>query len=151
MSIAVCRRPGCIAPATDDIIQLCAAHLEAQRRQAEAIRAEAAEAAGGRASTERITARQSPGPALDQFGIGERPSWQARAACSGVGPETFYPTQDAPGGQRGPDPYLDARQLCATCPVVEPCRVAGRTERYGMWAGTTPAERGKGKRRRTAA
>jgi hypothetical protein len=35
-----------------------------------------------------------------------------------------------------------AISLCAICPVLEPClEYAIRNEMYGIWAGTTPAER----------
>ena len=136
----VCRRQGCSAPATDDIVQLCAGHVDAQRRMTEAIREGADAGATGTRSLGRI---RPPGP------LGDRPDWHDRAACRGQ-TEAFYPTWDAPGSRGGPDPYLDARKLCASCPVVTECAEAGRTERYGLWAGMSPGQRRTGKRRRAA-
>ncbi|MDA8183587.1 MAG: WhiB family transcriptional regulator [Actinomycetota bacterium] len=69
------------------------------------------------------------------------------AACRGRSAVMF------PEPVRGGPPaatYGPALALCAGCPVVEPCRTAGAGEPAGVWGGTTPADRGIGRRRRTA-
>ena len=114
-------------------MQLCAGHLEAQRRQAEEVRANADAGEMATRSLGRIRPR-SP------LGIGERPDWHHLAACRGR-TEAFFPTIDVHAKRGDPDPYAEARKLCAACPVVEPCREAGRSEHHGMWAGTTPGQR----------
>ena len=35
----------------------------------------------------------------------------------------------------------ECRQLCSTCPRIEPCLTEGMDEPFGTWAGTTPDER----------
>jgi WhiB family redox-sensing transcriptional regulator len=70
------------------------------------------------------------------------------AACVGVGVDVFFP-------ERG-DSYIEAKAVCAACPVREPCRDAvDRAEQFlrgvdvqGLYAGETPGER---RRRRAAA
>ncbi len=37
---------------------------------------------------------------------------------------------------------LRAARLCGGCPLLEACRRLGAGERFGVWGGTTPAERG---------
>lgn len=61
------------------------------------------------------------------------PEWHHRAACRGCDPDLFFPA----AGQ----PATEARAICATCPVIEPCYDAGRNEYYGVWGGTTRKER----------
>lgn len=76
--------------------------------------------------------------------------WTAQAACRGEYPDLFYP----PHGTRGRELWKleeAAKQVCADCPVITQCRDAGRSERYGVWGGLTPAERGyngRGERQR---
>ena len=59
-------------------------------------------------------------------------SWRDAAACRGS-VATMY--ADFPD-------YGPALAVCAACPVVEPCRLAGSQEPWGVWGGTTPEERG---------
>jgi len=63
----------------------------------------------------------------------ERPAWHAQAACRGKGPARWFPGQ---GDDLGP-----ARELCAACPVREPCLEAARTERNGIWGGQSERQR----------
>jgi len=68
--------------------------------------------------------------------------WMDDAACAGEPLPTFFPSP----GRYG---YTRARELCATCPVIEQCRKfalaneQGDAEsgRAGMFAGMTPIER----------
>jgi hypothetical protein len=36
----------------------------------------------------------------------------------------------------------EAKDLCATCPVIRDCGEAGRREQWGVWGGRGPKERG---------
>lgn len=62
-------------------------------------------------------------------------SWTNRAACKGMDPDLFFPQQ---GG-----PVKEALAVCATCPVIEPCKVAGAKELFGIWGGMTVEQRRK--------
>ena len=62
-------------------------------------------------------------------------SWRQHAACRGVDPDVFYPVSE--------EDAEDAKAICHTCPVREPCleyALANR-ERDGVWGGTTERER----------
>lgn len=56
--------------------------------------------------------------------------WMTQAACKG---HTWTMYDDHPE---------QAKAICATCPVIEECREYGQGERYGVWGGLTPKERG---------
>ena len=64
-------------------------------------------------------------------------AWRTQAACRGL-TSTMFP-ESAEG--RRPADYGPALAICATCPVVEPCRAAGTHEQYGVWGGTTSQQR----------
>jgi WhiB family redox-sensing transcriptional regulator len=61
--------------------------------------------------------------------------WRELAACRGTGLEVFFPGR---GESAGP-----ARQVCAGCPVRQPCLDYAITNRiaYGVWGGLTERER----------
>lgn len=62
--------------------------------------------------------------------------WTDRAACVGQPTILFFPTGT------GPLDALDAKAVCADCPVQDPCLEYGlRTHSDGVWGGTTEAER----------
>lgn len=134
---ATCRVGGCPAPATGTD-GLCETHgAQQKRRRAEAERVGPAPAARDLAAAfdalaDVVAAREAP--------------WRRLAACRGR-TDVMFPAMRS--GGMAPD-YGPAVELCAGCPVIEPCRVAGAREPAGMWGGTTPAERGKGRRRRSA-
>ena len=78
-------------------------------------------------------------------------TWVDDAACVGTDPELWFPTTTSE--KRG-DPYREARAICRTCPVVEPCladalRVDTEHGAHGMRGMLTPAQRSD-LRRRTA-
>lgn len=86
---------------------------------------------------------------LDTWGMGSDPGedWREKARCRSTvhkRPELFYPLSLDKG-------YSDsaaieiAKAFCATCPVREAClKEALRLgERWGVWGGLTPAERGR--------
>ena len=68
--------------------------------------------------------------------VADEPSrkWMSRAACRGAPLEIFY--QEGAGLN-----YVEARQICGTCPVVPECRDAGIREVYGVWGGMSPDDR----------
>jgi WhiB family transcriptional regulator, redox-sensing transcriptional regulator len=70
------------------------------------------------------------------------PMWRQKAACRGVDPDIFYPVSD--------EEAEDARAICRSCPVQEPClewALASR-EKEGVWGGATERERRRIIRRR---
>ena len=73
-------------------------------------------------------------------------SWRSRGACRGLDPAIFYPSSDEDAEQ--------AKSICATCPVREPCLEYALTAREhdGVWGGATERERRRmlRQRRKTA-
>jgi WhiB family redox-sensing transcriptional regulator len=63
-------------------------------------------------------------------------AWRQQARCRGVDPAVFYPVSDE-------DEALDAKAICAQCPVREPCLeyAIGVREKHGVWGGLTERER----------
>jgi WhiB family transcriptional regulator, redox-sensing transcriptional regulator len=61
--------------------------------------------------------------------------WRELAACRGTDLEVFFPER---GESAGP-----ARQICARCPVRQPCLDYAITNRitHGIWGGLTERER----------
>ncbi len=72
--------------------------------------------------------------------------WRRQAACRGVDPEVFYPVND--------DDAEEAKEVCAGCPVRQPCLewALQDRERFGVWGGLTERERRRmlRQRRKTA-
>ena len=74
-------------------------------------------------------------------------AWRQQGRCRGVDPTVFYPVSDE-------DEALEAKQICATCPVRVACleyALAAR-EKHGVWGGATERERRRmlRQRRKTA-
>ncbi len=73
-------------------------------------------------------------------------SWRQKGACRGLDPAIFYPASDEEADE--------AKSICATCPVREPCIEYALTnrERDGVWGGATERERRRmlRQRRKTA-
>jgi hypothetical protein len=63
--------------------------------------------------------------------------WMANAACAYVDPELWFPEK---GGNN-----TAAREICASCPVSQPCREYAllNRERFGIWGNTSERERRK--------
>lgn len=70
-----------------------------------------------------------------------RQYWQAEASCQTENPELFYP---------GPGEFwieIEAKRVCATCPVIDQCRdyadefEGDRHAVFGIFAGETATER----------
>lgn len=69
----------------------------------------------------------------DFSNVVQRPSWQQRASCRGVGPEVFFPENGDTSA---------ARALCATCPVAGPCSSsAHHGQEWGVWGGLNRRQR----------
>lgn len=75
------------------------------------------------------------------------PPWRRQAACKGLDPTIFYPADED-------DECLEAKAVCAQCPVNDPCleHALGVREKVGIWGGCTERERRRiiRQRRRTA-
>lgn len=73
-----------------------------------------------------------------------RPDWFDDAACRGMGPDLFFPSQGEDGDM--------AKQVCASCPVAAQCNdyaINGR-ERFGVWGGNSERVRRRYKSAGTA-
>ena len=63
--------------------------------------------------------------------------WQASALCAQTDPEFWYPDKGGNGKR--------AKKVCVQCPVREECleaAIVGK-ETYGVWGGTSRADRRK--------
>ena len=62
-------------------------------------------------------------------------TWRQHGACRGTDPDIFYPVTD--------EEAEEAKAICASCPVREPCLEYALTtrERDGVWGGATERER----------
>lgn len=71
--------------------------------------------------------------------------WQDHALCKGK-TDLFFNTS------KGDYRELEAKALCAQCPVREPCLDYAHTnrERHGVWGGEAQWERRKGRRPRAS-
>lgn len=69
--------------------------------------------------------------------------WQQQAACRERGPDLFFPPTW--GETRDETEYREnaAKRVCATCPVITPCREHALSwpERHGVWGGLGEEER----------
>ena len=75
------------------------------------------------------------------------PDWYDDAACFGADSELFFPTV---GGSR--KQVAEAVAVCARCPVKDVCfEFAYDLELYGIWGGTTTAQRQELRRQQKAA
>jgi hypothetical protein len=64
-------------------------------------------------------------------------TWKTRAACRDFPPERIDAVWFSPK-----DDYVEAKDVCSRCPVILDCRTAGRHERWGVWGGLAPKDRG---------
>ena len=77
-----------------------------------------------------------PRPVADEW------EWQFDGACRTVDPETFF----HPDGERGPrrrQREMNAKSICASCPVLQQCRdhALQVQEPYGIWGGLSEDDR----------
>ena len=61
-----------------------------------------------------------------------------QAKCRDVDTELFFPV-----GTTGPAlaQIAQAKAVCAGCPLIDPCRVLGASQGYGIYGGLTETER----------
>lgn len=59
--------------------------------------------------------------------------WRVRALCRNEDPDLFFREDDAS--------IAAAKAVCARCPVVNDCALAGRDEPWGVWAGLETGDR----------
>lgn len=59
--------------------------------------------------------------------------WRDKALCATIAPDIWFPEI---GGS-----VQQQKAICAMCPVMAECLIAGWMEQDGIWGGTTPAER----------
>ena len=72
----------------------------------------------------------------------------ADAACIDADSDIFFPHRDPTQPWVSDETlYAAAKRYCAMCPIRRMCLDDHRRERFGMWGGTTPAERGFGRHR----
>jgi hypothetical protein len=69
--------------------------------------------------------------------------WVLDARCKGLDTYWFYPEPDD-----NPNSYVEQKAFCQQCPVINACREAGREEKFGVWGGTSPIDRGFIRKRR---
>lgn len=79
-------------------------------------------------------------------------AWHLEAACVRAPDGLFY----GPEGEKPPERLAReawALEFCAACPVLEPCRMHALAlpETYGVWGGTTEANRNAVRRGRITA
>src|SRR5918999_4911580 len=75
-------------------------------------------------------------------GLGMSWDWRAAAACRLADTSLFFgPERELVGARRLRE--QQAKAICATCPVIEPCRAYALVHRepYGVWGGLTERER----------
>ena len=61
--------------------------------------------------------------------------WMDFALCKEMDADVFFPDEDDKVG------VMEAKMVCAECPVVEPCLDMGMKMRHGVWGGLTAKER----------
>jgi WhiB family redox-sensing transcriptional regulator len=61
--------------------------------------------------------------------------WMDFAACKGEDPDIFF------CDETDPDAVEQAKEICRSCPVVEPCLESSMSITFGVWAGLTSRER----------
>jgi WhiB family transcriptional regulator, redox-sensing transcriptional regulator len=79
-----------------------------------------------------------PLPGSDHEGTNRMTNhWRQYARCLGADPELFYPPPESEDGGEA------AKEICAVCPVREPCLEHAITarEKQGVWGGLDERER----------
>lgn len=64
--------------------------------------------------------------------------WRQHAACRDFPPERIDVVWFSPPNAD----YSEALDTCAGCPVTNECGERGRGEKWGVWGGRTPKQRG---------
>jgi len=81
----------------------------------------------------------------------EADAWMLHAACRGMDPALFYPTGTL--GAAAQADIAKAKDVCARCPVREPCLELGMAVSvdHGVWGQTSPDDRRELRRQRNLA
>ncbi len=75
-----------------------------------------------------------------EFEIGRPGDWAEHAVCKGKTHLFFPPRAERPQARARRE--AQARLLCSTCPVQEPCKSFAREHHeYGFWGGESEEER----------
>lgn len=80
----------------------------------------------------------------DRLYLPQRPAWQQKAACRGMGPDLFFTER---GASTNP-----AKEICAACPVRVECLEYGMSMQgrggydFGIWGGASARERRRERR-----
>jgi WhiB family transcriptional regulator, redox-sensing transcriptional regulator len=71
------------------------------------------------------------------------PDWEERAACRGEDATLFFGPNHAETKREREQREAIAKEICAACPVVLPCRdhALRHGEVYGVWGGLGELER----------
>lgn len=71
-----------------------------------------------------------------------RAEWMSQAACRGLAPSLFYAEREGEENDTRVN-ASGAREVCRTCSVRMECLLMAYSnkEEFGVWGGTTPAER----------
>ena len=69
--------------------------------------------------------------------------WQLKAACRGPQAEVFFPPSHFERKEEKLEREHRAKEICATCPVRQPCLAYAIRirEPHGIWGGLNEAER----------
>jgi WhiB family redox-sensing transcriptional regulator len=96
-----------------------------------------------------MSGNQLPEPREDHRMIKFATDWRSAGACLSADPDLFFPIAIGAVEERQ---VALARRICAVCPVRQECLdFALRSgEAHGIWGGTTPDERIRARRARTA-
>ena len=70
-----------------------------------------------------------------EFRVAVSDDWMDFAACKGEPAEIFFPDYD------DHEAILEAKQVCQSCFVQEPCLDMGMKLKHGIWGGLTAEER----------
>ena len=78
----------------------------------------------------------------DAFSLRDRFAWQAEAECMSLGTDIFFPI-DRMRGKKLREFEASAKQICASCKVIDQCKDHALTTRepYGVWGGLGLSER----------
>ena len=81
---------------------------------------------------------------------GSAANWRSAGACLSADPDLFFPISSAGPGELQ---IAQARMICAGCRVRQECLefALAHDQVYGIWGGTTPEDRQRGRRRKRRA
>lgn len=71
--------------------------------------------------------------------IAAHTDWMDHGACRDEDPDLHFPIGETSKADRRQ--ITEAKQVCATCPVLEQCREFGMDEPHGIWGGLSEQER----------